>query len=158
MRASSAGDLCMRQALTRASPETIGRGVPEAFCHVIDDEIARRRLDGERAWRPAMAHRAGQERERALVLMPGPNVGIDLQCLLDGRLLEERRDDDGLAFGRDQRRGGALRAPPANAGEVFQGGARFDQEGGDFLLLHQRLQLREPGRVLFRRRSAWRLR
>jgi hypothetical protein len=31
MSASSAGDLCMRQALTRASPETTVRGVPEAF-------------------------------------------------------------------------------------------------------------------------------
>ena len=34
----------------------------------------------------------------------------------------------GLAVSRDQGSGGALGAPPADAGEVFEGGAGFDED------------------------------
>ena len=46
--ASSAGDLIMRQALTSASPETIGAVEAGHLAHVVDDEMARRLLDRER--------------------------------------------------------------------------------------------------------------
>ena len=48
MRAISAGDLIMRQALTMSSPETILRLKPETLLDVVDDEVAGRMLDGER--------------------------------------------------------------------------------------------------------------
>ncbi len=125
--------------------------------HVVHDEEARAPLDRDRAARTAGAHRIRDQRERALVLVPGPHVGLDPQRLFDGGHLEERRDDDGLALRRDQRRGGALGAPPADPGEVFERGTRFDQHGGDLVALHQRLELRDARRM-FRGRDGLRVR
>ena len=78
--------------------------------------------------------RLGDQREGTLVLVPGPDVGLDLQGFLDRGHFEERRDDDGLPGGRNQRGGGALGAPPADAGEVFERRAGFDEDCGDPLL------------------------
>ena len=85
------------------------------------------------------AQRLGDDFERALVFVPGADVGLDLEGFLDGGNLEEWRDDNRLAFGGDQGRGGALGAPPADAGEVFEGGAGFDEDCRELLLLQNRL-------------------
>ena len=46
--------------------------------HVVDDEEARGPLDRERCPAAGYAlHRIGNERERTLVLVPGPDVGLD---------------------------------------------------------------------------------
>ena len=108
------------------------------FLDVVDDEVASRVLDGKRAV-GGTAQRLGDDLEGALVFVPGADVGLDLQGFLDGGNLEKWRDDERLAFGGDQGSRGALGAPPADAGEVFEGGAGFDEDCGDLLTLQERL-------------------
>ena len=75
--------------------------------------------------------------ERAVRFVPWPHVAADQQGLAHRRLLEGRRHDEHLAVRGNDGRGGALGAMPADAGEVLERGARFDQQRADPALLHQ---------------------
>ena len=108
---------------------------------VVDDEMAGRVLDRERLTGGQVGAGLGDQLEGALVFVPGTDIGGDRQALLDGGYFEERRDDDGLAGGRDQRCGRAFRAPPADAGEILERRAGLDEAGGDLPVAHQRLEL-----------------
>ena len=75
----------------------------------IDDEEAVRLLDPDRfAGDAALAKEAGDQLQRVLVFVPGPDLGRDRQRLLDRWTFEEWRDDDRVAMRRDYRRGQAL--------------------------------------------------
>jgi hypothetical protein len=118
--ASSAGDLIIRQ------PRTTGAALRRSSRGSAPCEARRRRRSAPSPRsRPAPASlrsrsEAGDQRQRILILLPGADLGGDAQALADRRLLEEGRDDDRLAVGRDEGGGQALAAAPLHAGEIIE--------------------------------------
>ena len=108
--ASSAGDLIIRQPRTTGLALTIVRR-RQLLLQPVEDEEAVGLLDADRrAGEPALAQEVGDQLQRLLILVPGADFGRDCQAFLDRRLLEEGRDDDRIALGRDDRRRSAVRA------------------------------------------------
>jgi hypothetical protein len=81
---------------------------------------------------------------RKSALLPDPHLGRDLEALLDRRLLEERRDDDRLAFNGNHGCRQPLRAPPLDPGEIVEARAGLDDHRADPILLHQHACFGEP--------------
>ena len=143
MSASSAGDLIVRQALTSASPETISRPKPGTA----------------RAWstmkkRVVHSTASGAAEGFARIASAISANGLWSSCqgrmsasisqrFRDRRHFEEGRHHDRLAARRYQRRRRSLRAPPADAGEVLERRTGLDEERGDLVPLHERLQFRD---------------
>jgi hypothetical protein len=142
--ASSAGDLISRHARTSGSPATISRPLdarrtPSTMNQRVVASTASGPLGGA-----AVAQRLRDQRVRALVLVPRPDVAAGRERLAHRRLLERGRDDDRFAVGGNDRRGGALGAPPADAAEILERRAGFDEQRADLRLAQQPLQLRDP--------------
>ena len=104
----------------------------------IEDEIAVGLFEAD--WRPrdpAFAQEIGNQFQRLLIFIPGPDFGRDRQAFGDRWSLEEGSDDDRLALRGDDRRGQALRPPPLNPSEIVEACARFDDDRADAVPLHQ---------------------
>ncbi len=86
----------------------------------------------------------GDELERFLILVPGADLGRDLQHFGDARPLEEGGDDDRIAFGRDDDAGQPLGPPPLDARVIIEARPGFDQHRADSCAAHQRLSFGEP--------------
>ncbi len=103
---------------------------------------------------PRSLRPGGDERVRALVLLPGPNVGAaaaeraELDLLARAVLLERRADEKRLAGARDDAGEQALASRPADVGEVDERGAGGQHEGVDLLVRHEAFRLRDAGATL----------
>ena len=122
-----------------ARDRAIGAGA--GLAHPVDDEQAGGGLEGDvAAHDAAVPQRADHPGEGAFVLVPGPDVGGDLQGLADRWLLEGRGDDHRVALHRDHRRRGAFRPPPLDAGEIFEAGPGLHHQGAEAPVRHRLLQ------------------
>jgi hypothetical protein len=112
----------------------------------IHDPVAVGFLEGDRAvGDPPLVQEVGHQSQRLLILVPGADFGGHLEHLGDARPLEERGDDDRVAFGGDDRGGEALAPPPLNPGVIIEARAGLDEDGADSAGAHQLLS---PGKPL----------
>ena len=117
----------------------------------VDDIKAGRRFNPDGACDFEIGRRLSQPLEGAFMLVPGPHIRGNHQGFANRRLLEGGRDDDGAALRGDQRRRGPLRAPPSDACEVVEAGARLHQQRAQPRLAHQLLRLGDPDLALLAR-------
>jgi hypothetical protein len=92
----------------------------------------------------ALLEPAGDEPKRIVMLVPGAQIGRHRERLAHRRLFEKGREDADRPFGRDDGAGQAFAPAPPHSGEVDEARAGLDEDGGDALLLHQPLRLRDP--------------
>jgi hypothetical protein len=85
----------------------------------------------------------GEEGVGAVVLIPGVDLGdrglrecggLGFHTLADAAFFEDRADDEGAAFDRENPGKEALGLSPGEAGEVVERGAGADDEGVDLIL------------------------
>ena len=109
----------------------------QGAAQTVNRKIADGFLDADRSrGEPAFLEEAGNQRQRILVLLPHPHVGLDAQALAHRWRFEKGRDDTGLALDRDDHAGQPLAPAPAHAGEIDQRRSRLDQHGADAVRRH----------------------
>lgn len=79
-------------------------------------------------------------RKQILIFLPGEDPGAGRKQFPRPRFLEGRQHPGGVAGLRNERREGALAAPPAHSGEVEHDRPGFEQEGREAVGFHRLLQ------------------
>ncbi len=122
-----------------------GQGLREA----VGGKEAHRLLDPDAPiGQPALGQDVADQLGRALMLVPGTNIGIDTKRFGDRRAFEKGRDDHRRAAGGNDRGGQALATPPAYSGKIDHARARFHDDRADIVGRHQRLRTGKPRSAL----------